>query len=1318
MMKRSSLLILFVLLHLHLLSQEFHHYDITDGLSSIEVTDIKENENFLWIATCDGLNRFDGENFKIFKRESGSSNCLSENNIETLFFDSDGFLWIGLKTGGADIYDPKKEQFVHLNRLIREKIPSRVISIMEDSEGNIWLGTWEEGVYKLTPDGRETKYYRAEIHYTGYIVSDMIEKPKGFVRIGTYFGSFVYNMKNKVWVDTDHKDKAITEFIDTGEENSLWCSTWSSGLLKIGWDNHNPASMDIVDRMTGNEYKSIYRIIEGNKNEIYLGTWGEGLKIVNVNHPEGVFSLANENFQSPLINCLFRDKYSNIWIGTYGGGIYTFNLDNNGMGHIPVTDKLPAPVISLASFGENQVLIGTQGSGVFLCDLENGHLSPKFSNSGTGELSNYILSLYSDKDFIFAGHDGFGIPFAIKDKSADADFTFNELLTDNRLEKVTAFFPSQDGRIWIGTKQDGLISVKPDLKNKKLKDYIHYDSFGRDEITGFAEFDDDHLFISSHNGLFLFNTLSNQITGMGRIIENEIVYRIVGDSKNNCLWIGTSTKLLRLDFDQPDRVQNAMPVDMLPQGAIRVMMLDYDNNLWFAIGEKLFCIIDHEKKVKELNPDLLGNHTILSCTRAAIRGEPQLIFGTTDNLIVATPHLILNQPELSKILFTELQIDHKKIRVGEEVFGNVVLNEATEYVRSIRLSYKCRWISFSFAETGWDLYKNKFQYRIKGFSDAWEYLDLSNPITFSHFNPGEYRIEIRKYEAGQDAALMWSMDFIITPPWWKTAWFYILLALVVILSATVAAMILFNFYRRRHLLKLKAVEKQKEEELLKEKESFFTGLSHDLLTPFSLILAPVNDLIRESRGEDPNREKLEIIRKNTSFLSDIFATILDFKRAELTDSQLKESNVEIVSFARIVLNAFDYLAKSRKISLSFQSSIESLNILTDNVKVERILYNLLSNALKNTPEGGAVALKLDSINPGELSITVIDNGYGIDAKSQSFIFDKFYKGPVKSGTGNLQGLGLGLYIVKKFIDMLNGSIEVASSPETGTRIKVNLPVKTNTAEEKPDQGKDTMIMEEGTSTILIAEDNPEMLEYIRKKLAVRFNIITATNGKDALDAIEKYLPEIIITDVMMPVMDGLALCSAIKNNGRYADIFVVVLTAKTSTEDELQGYKMGADIYLKKPFDSEVLLNQMVNIHNTRQRRKSQLISNLISRENSDIEFDAKETFLKRSMQVIEDHIMDAGFNIEAFADEMNMSRTVLHRKFKLLVGQTPNQFTRLVRLRKSVHLLRNSDHTITEIAYLTGFNQSHYFIKCFREVYQETPKSFRDSENGAMNSR
>ena len=1287
-------------------AQELKHYDIIDGLSSIEVTDFAENKNFLWIATCDGLNRFDGENFKIYKRENG----LTENNIETLFFDSEGFLWIGLKTGGVDIYDPQKEKFSHLNQFISEKVPSRVITIMEDSGKNIWLGTWEEGLYKLTPDTISKKgerRYKTEIHYPGYIVSSIIEKPVGYIRVGTYFGAFVYNLNTNSWIDSNQKDKAITGFLDMGEDNSLWCSTWNSGLLKISWNPESPEKMNFEKQYTGDKFKSIFRIIKGGKSKIYLGTWGEGLKIFDYNNPQNLTILQNKSSNASLINCLFQDRYNNIWIGTYGGGIYKFDSTDKGIKHFPKASKLPAPATSLASFGKNQILVGTQGDGVFLCNLTTGTLTPKLNNTRNGEFTNYILSLYADEKIVLAGHDGSGLPYIVRND--DSNTGFRNFLANRQLEKITAYFVGKDGRIWIGSKQDGLMSVRLNRDNQTIEDFEHYDSFGRVEITGFANYDNSHIFISSHYGLFLFNTTTNKIDDKGEIVLNEIVYKIEKDIKNNCLWVGTSTRLMKLLLDHPDSIiYNPFPDNLLPQGSIRALTLDNNNNLWFSIGERLFCLIDNEKKIREINPDLLGNHAILSGIPASFDHEQNLVFGTTDNLILIEPEKVLNQPDLSKIVFTGLQIDHRKIDVGEKVFGKEIIKSATEYISSLKLSYQCRWISLSFAETGLDFFKNKYQYRINGFSDSWQYLDLTNPITFSHFNPGNYTFEIRKYNIGDKFPVCWSLNITITPPWWNTTWFYILILFVILLISTLISRAIFLHYKRKHLLKLKAIEKQKQEELLKEKESFFIGLSHDLLTHFSLILAPANDLLRDSTDESSRKEKLEIISRNTTFLSDIFGTILDFKRVELSDNQLKEINVELVSFSHIVLNAFKYLARSRKISLTFHSEIENLNVLTDNIKVERILYNLISNAIKYTPDGGTVSLTLEYAEPNQVLYIVKDNGVGMEEANHTLIFEKFYREPEKPGKDNPQGLGLGLYIVYKFVEILGGTIRLNSAPGKGTEIQVELPVKINLTEKQDTENEQSAISED-LSTILIVEDNDQMREYIQKKLAPNFNVITSVNGQKALDKIEKYLPEIIITDIMMPGMDGLTLCQKIKENNRYADIFVVILTAKTATDDELEGYKKGADIYIKKPFDAEILLNQMVNIHTTRQRRKSQLLSNLFSKDNNEIVFDPKETFLKHSMQVIDEHLMDTDFDMDTFADEMNMSKTVLHRKFRLLVGQTPNQFIRLVRLRKSVDLLRNSEHTIAEIAYLTGFNQSHYFIKCFREVYNETPKSFRE---------
>ncbi|MFZ5941552.1 MAG: ATP-binding protein [Bacteroidota bacterium] len=1306
MCRTCILLLLFVILA-PASAQEFSHYDITDGLSSVEVTAITENDNFMWIATCDGLNRFDGKNFKVFKREMDSDNSLSENNIETLYFDSSGLLWIGLKTGGVDVYDPGRETFTHISRLIDEKWPLRVISILEDSGKNIWLGTWEEGVYRLTPRNDGSGKYEVVKRYPGYIVSGLLEKPAGYVRIATYSGLFLYVMNNERWIDQGHYDQAITQFLDRGESDGFWYSTWNSGISSISFDPHCPDSITATHSYSGDEWNSAYRILGGDDNSIYFGTWGEGVKRFSTARSSSPEIIGDESFTASLINCLFRDRYNNIWIGTYGGGIFRFNPTPSGIDHFPHTGQLPAPVISLASTGNDRILIGTQGHGVFLYQPGESELLPRFSNSRSGDFSSYILSLYSDEEIIFVGHDGYGLPYYFREQGNAGDCQFSEFYPDSKLEKVTAWYHDENNLIWIGTKQNGLYSFSIDPAKKTIRVVTHHPSFGRDEITGFAEAGNDRLFISSHNGLYVFSKTEKKVIEEGALITNEIVYRITRDEAHNCLWIGTSVNLLRLSLSDYRQLSQVYPNDLIPKGAIRVLNTDVENNLWFAIGERLFCILSTSGQIREINPGFIGNHAIMSACTSRIAGADKLVLGTTGNLVLIEPAVLLRQPGESRILFTGLQIDHRPIAVGEKVYGTVVLNKATEYISAMKLSYKCRWISLTFTETGWNYFINRYQYRIAGFSDSWQLLNLDLPITFSQLDPGSYTLEIRPYSQSGDSEVCWSLALTILPPWWRTKLFFLLLSLSILLLIAMSVKVLVNYYKRRQQIRLAAIEKEKEEELLREKESFFTGLSHDLLTPFSLILAPVNDLIREEQPDEGTREKLEIIRKNTSFLSDVFGTILDFKKAGLAGTQVRESEVEIISFTRVIVNAFDYLAQSRKISLGFHSPLSALTIRTDTVKYERILYNLLSNAIKYTPDGGSVTVALGRNDENSVLITVEDNGSGMDIKNQSRIFDKFYREPDRPGRQNAQGLGLGLYIVRKFTEMLEGRVEVQSEPGKGTVITVHLPVKT-----VPERYAGNEIGQEGIrsdySTILVAEDNDELRNYLRDKLSVRFNVITATNGREALQLLNEHLPEILISDVMMPEIDGLQLTEKIKEDHRFADIFVVLLTARTSTDDELTGYRRGADIYLRKPFDPEVLLSQMINIDATRQRRKSQLLTSLVSREQDEIVFDSRETFLQRSMQAIEEHIMDAGFRIDEFAADMNMSKAVLHRKFKLLVGQTPNQFIRLVRLRKALHLLAHTDQTVAEIAYRTGFNQSHYFIKCFREVYNETPGEYR----------
>ncbi|MDR0835777.1 MAG: response regulator, partial [Tannerella sp.] len=967
----------------------------------------------------------------------------------------------------------------------------------------------------------------------------------------------------------------------------------------------------------------------------------------------------------------------------------------------PINRNGVSAAYKICNYSKDLLLIGTQGDGLYLYDIKDKKLISKQLNSNKTLFSKYILSLYVDEDLLIVGHDDTGIAYYPFSGDKKADFELKHFFVDNQLLKVTSIFKGKDSRIWLGTKQNGLISVKYNPHTKTFTDYIHYDSFSRDEITGFADCAGGKLWISSHSGLYLFNTITNKVEENKNLKITDIVYSLMDDKKNNCLWLGTSIGLRKLDYSGDFKISNPFSTEILPEGAIYDLSLDADNNLWFSIINRIFCLMDDGRKLKEINTEIFGNQAFFSSSNILTNGKKQIVFGGSDNLLLIDTQDFLQQPEQTKIILTELNIDHQKVNVGEKIHGRVVLNEAAEYVSSILLSYLCKWISLSFTETGWDFYRNKYQYRIEGFSNSWQYLDITKPLTFSQLRPGEYTLSIRLYTVFSENEPEWRLHISILPPWWQTEWFYALLFALIALAFVMIFYTIRNYYKKRQQQRSLEIEKRKKEELLQEKESFFAGLSHDLLTPFSLIIAPANDMLREKGLQEENREKIEIIAKNATFLSDIFTTILDMKRAEIIDSEIKEKQIELVSFCKIIVNAFDYLAKSKQITLSFTSEVSDMTLLFDTVKLERILYNLLSNSIKFTPEGGNINVLLTG-DEEKFGITVSDTGVGIDSKNLSKVFNKFYQ--EAKYRNNMQGLGLGLYIVRNFVDMLGGTLDIKSEPEKGTTISIRFSYHAVTGMNDP---LETTGSQDELPSILLVEDNNQLREYLKKELSSHFYVTTAGNGIEALEFISHNLPEIVISDVMMPEMDGLTLCNSIKTTPLFSDIFVVLLSAKSTTEDELQGYKAGADFYIKKPFDSQVLIKQILNVYTTRQQRRKQIMNEFLL-SSSQTETAPKNDFLGKAIKVVEEHLMDENFRIEEFAAEMNVSKTILHRKFKVVIGETPNIFIRNVRLHKAFNMLKETDLSVAEIAYLTGFSQSHYFIKCFKELFGETPKKLR----------
>jgi signal transduction histidine kinase/ligand-binding sensor domain-containing protein/DNA-binding response OmpR family regulator len=1289
---KSCVLSFIFFLSMNTVAQETVHYTMMDGLSSTDVTSVCEDDNFLWIATNDGLNRFDGNSFKVYRKDLHSNNSLSENSIETLMVDKNGLLWIGLKTGGVDVYNPKKDRFIHLKDKCKV-LPQRVISIYEDSEHDIWLGSWGEGLFRLSPKNKCTMSYTVTRHYQQNIVSSLMEKPKGKLWIGTYYGYYLYDINKKRGINLGRNDLSVTNFLNIGKDNHIFVSTWTGGLYEISWNNQLTS---FAEKKLTSAYCGIYRLTTAPSDRFYLGTWGNGIKIVRRN---GTYDKSLP-LDIPITLSLYRDRYDNLWIGTYGMGLYRIPKENNGIRKISFRNEMDAPVYTLQRLGGRNLVLGTQGRGLYLYD----YMSKSIQNIAldyNDKFQRYILSTYVDNRVLIIGTDGSGLQyFPISDKdhiSSSPQYFF----IDKNFGKITSIFRKNDSTFFIGTKQSGVYSLRYDLTRRKFVCSVHYTDFGTEEITGFAS-SGNKLWVTSHDGIYLYDFISGRNRKVGHNF-NEMVYCMLQDKMKHCLWLGTSDGLMKLDYSRGIKIERSVFTDIIPEGAVRNVVMDVIGNLWFSVRNHVFCYICKTNEVKEINLGKNSVQMLYSSVNCNIEDKPCIVLGGADGLLTLDPRTLLNLPDRSKILLTELQIDNKVVKVGQEVYGKVLLNEDTEYISTLTLSYLCKWISLSFKEIGSDGYMDKYQYFIDGFSEKWNTVDLSKQMTFSQLQPGNYTLRIRRYSASGtiNSKPIYTLRIIVTPPFWKTKTFVFLIIVILILSACLIIYLVLLRMRKKHQMKLKAIEKKKNDELLREKESFFTGLSHDLLTSFSLIIAPVKDLLRDKGMNENQQKKLSIISDNANYLSDIFATILDFKRTELNDNMIVEKEIEIVSFIDFIINAFSYLAKSKQIRLSFVHNVDSLNVMIDTVKLERILYNLISNAIKYNKNNGSVDVVLNSSEDADIfSVIVEDTGIGISTSDKTHVFDKFYqvdKARISSG------LGLGLYTTKRFVKLMNGEITIDSVINEGTSITVSFKVKHPKNFQEKDEKEDVDFV------ILLVEDNVQLREYLGGKLSEHFAVAEASDGLEAMEYIKSNLPELVISDIMMPGMDGLELCSIVKNTPLFADIFIVLLSAKASSEDEIAGYRAGADLYLKKPFDPDILINQIINIYNTRLERRKQIISDLISPKISNDSLQSKNDFICRATKIVEKHLSEEEFNIEDFAAEMNLSKTVLFRKFKTNIDETPNIFMKNVRLKKASELLLNSELSISEVAYTVGFRQVHYFIKCFKEIYQETPKGFRN---------
>ena len=710
-----------------------------------------------------------------------------------------------------------------------------------------------------------------------------------------------------------------------------------------------------------------------------------------------------------------------------------------------------------------------------------------------------------------------------------------------------------------------------------------------------------------------------------------------------------------------------------------------------------------------------------------------MFFGGINGITKFHPDSVKDNPHIPPIVITDFQLFNKPVLIGIDTSNNrSILKKSITETEEIELFYDDNVISFEFAALDFHIpEKNKYAFIMEGFDRDWTYTDANRRfVTYTNLDPGVYTFRVK----GSNNDGVWNekgtaLKIIITPPWWATWWAYTLYGLFAVVLFSTSTRFYLNRQRLRHQLELELEHSEKLEEVNQMKSRFFANISHEFRTPLTLILGPTESIIKDTSKEEI-KKKAGTIKRNANRLLNLINQLLDLSKLEAGKLKLKASCGNIVSFVKGIAMSFESVGERRDILLKMKTTNNEIEVYFDKEKMEKILTNLFSNAFKFTPEGGKITVVINERDDKFVEIKVKDTGIGIPEKELPKLFDRFYQVD-SSHTREREGTGIGLALTKELVELHRGSIKVESKEGKWTEVTVTLPLGKEhllpdeivEADESPDEKK-ILVEEEDTLTslqlekplpedfdkdktiILVVEDNADVREFIKESLEGEYQVEEAVNGEQGVRKAESIIPDLIVSDIMMPKMDGYDLTKKLKNDEKTSHIPIILLTAKTEQESKLEGLATGADDYLVKPFDTEELLIRIKNIINTRRKlhKKFSKGEYILPRGEEKKLRSIDEHFMNKVIEVIEQHISEEEFSIEEFGNEVGMSRSQLHRKLKALSGKSASRYIRSVRLTRAKTMIIDQKGNISEIAYSVGFSSPAYFTKCFKDEYGYPP--------------
>jgi signal transduction histidine kinase/ligand-binding sensor domain-containing protein/DNA-binding response OmpR family regulator len=1349
-------------------AQNFERFSNKQGFNQNTINAIEQDKyGFLWYATPNGLIRYDGYDFETFTTQSKSDGTISSNNITSLFNDDNGLLWIGTNVG-VNVYVPSLERFYTIKLNSRFKI----VKIAQDSNGFIWFSGNKhlhrikvidivEGLFDVSEN-----ILSPDILSKNLWINTFSIESKSSIILGTNEGlkRLTYHYENKkieisltVFKDfKDFYDKTITKIFK--DEGNFWIGT-SKGLYSSNLETEENFILSKVNISDGKSDISVNCIYKDQDKNLWIGTVANGLLRYNPvlnSFKEFKYNPKNQNgISSHRINAIYQDNFKVIWIGTAQGGINKldvnqknfYNFSNNPYNDFSLPDNLITSILEDSKgriwvSGYNKKLSRTTGkinsSNISSLNFEN------IENSIPIETTDIIRCIYEDKKgFIWLGSDQSVFVYNPENKKIKRVFFSNnnyqsvgfvrviEQINDNEI------LFAGNKIIIVNNPWQNLNNAIPELSIKFIT------NLQEGNVQAFQKGSNNQLWFGTNKGLYQCSYIDEKIITKERFTENSKEFKITNNNifsllKNNDeLWIGTFggglNKMSLNAFQNVSKIEYFRKYDIIPDDAIYGILKENKDNFWIStdMGLVNFNPKNYTSSIFDVRDGLLQNNFR---QKAYYKGKSgYFYFGGLNGLTIFNPKSIKKNNKAPNILITSLKINNKPIKRGASLNDEVVLEKSISETDYISISESEKIISFDVvAEQTSAPAKNKLAYKLEGLNKDWVFINQGKAtITYTSLVAKDYKLKIKA--ANRDG--IWSkqnkiINIQITPLWYRTWWSYTI-AILLIIAFIIGVMYYFIRHEKlKQKLIYEQIDKDRMEVVNQGKFKYFTNLSHEFRTPLTLISAPLDRII-EGNIDPNNRKLLDIIKRNTHRLLSLVDQLITFRHAEQGYVKLNYTKLTLGEFLHPTTEAFENYALEKNINFFYEIKSPNQEIVIDVEKFERILFNLLSNSFKNTPAQGSISIVVKIKNKDEkniIKIAIIDTGKGIPKEKLENIFERFFQ--LGNDEGLVSGGGVGLAFCKSIVDLFNGEIKVKSKVNNGSKFTVYIPSKElSEIDEKEIQNKKSFIKnwvplkvgeeevqkekEQHNSkkhSLLIVENEVDIQNFLEIALSEKYNITIANNGIEALEKIKQKEFSTIVSDIMMPEMDGFELCKRIKSEPETCNLPVLLLTALENETDLIKGLEFGADEYISKPFSLKHLeLRIQKLIENNIKIKEYFSKYSVPPKDKKNLQLSKKDiSFLEKLAAIVEENLSNSNFGVEELSKEIGLSSSHFYRKLKQLTSQVPNVYIRNYRLQRAAELFdSNSGFNVAEVMYQIGIESNSYFSTSFKKLHGVTPSEY-----------